>query len=396
MTHPGRVVVVGASASGLRVAEELRRNGYRGSLVLIGSEVHLPYDRPPLSKQVLTGAWGADRVALTTSERLAGLDIDLHLDRPAAALDATSRCVTFRDGSGLRADAVVVATGSAARRLPAGSDLAGVHSVRTIEDSQRLRTDLVQGRHLAVIGAGFLGMEIAAAGRSAGLDVTVVSASGPLERAVGSAVSRALADLHREQGVRLIQGSVDRLVDVAGRVGGVLLVDGTELPADLVVVAIGAVPATDWLSGSGLTIDDGVVCDSTLQAAEGVFAVGDVARWLESRSGRLIRIEHRMHATESAAVAALNVLGGGVDFTPLPFWWSDQYDSRIQAYGRPCGTAHLWQGDLADRKAVILFSEADLLTGAVGWNSAKQLRVARELLVQGASLGDAGATVPLP
>lgn len=396
MTHPGRVVVVGASASGLRVAEELRRNGYRGSLVLIGSEVHLPYDRPPLSKQVLTGAWGADRVALTTSERLAGLDIDLHLDRPAAALDATSRCVTFRDGSGLRADAVVVATGSAARRLPAGSDLAGVHSVRTIEDSQRLRTDLVQGRHLAVIGAGFLGMEIAAAGRSAGLDVTVVSASGPLERAVGSAVSRALADLHREQGVRLIQGSADRLVDVAGRVGGVLLVDGTELPADLVVVAIGAVPATDWLTGSGLTIDDGVVCDSTLQAAEGVFAVGDVARWLESRSGRLIRIEHRMHATESAAVAALNVLGGGVDFTPMPFWWSDQYDSRIQAYGRPCGTAHLWRGELADRKAVILFSEADLLTGAVGWNSAKQLRVARELLVQGASLGDAGATVPLP
>lgn len=396
MTQPGRVVVVGASAAGLRVSEELRRNGFLGDLVLLGSEVHLPYDRPPLSKQVLTGAWDADRAVLTSTERLAGLGIDLHLDRPAAALDATTRRVTFRDGSGLRADAVVVATGCTARRLPGGSALAGVHSVRTIEDSQRLRAEFLPGRRLVVIGAGFLGMEIAAAGRGAGLGVTVVSAGGPLERAVGAAVSRALADLHRERGVRLVRGAVDRLVEVARRVGGVLLADGTALPADLVVVAIGAVPTTDWLAGSGLTIDDGVVCDSTLRAAAGIFAVGDVARWWEPRSGRLMRIEHRTHATDSAAAAALNVLGAGMDFTPLPFWWSDQYDARLQAYGRPSGTAHLWQGDLADRKAVILFSEAGALTGAVGWNCPKQLRAARELLVQGASLVDAGVTVPLP
>jgi len=396
MTHPGRVVVVGASAAGLRVAQELRRNDFRGGLVLVGSEVHLPYDRPPLSKQVLTGAWDADRVALTSPQQLAGLDIDVRLDRPAAALDAGSRRVKFHDGSDVPADAVVIATGCAARRLPAGSGLAGVHSLRTVDDSQRLRAELIQGRRLVVVGAGFLGMEIAAVARGAGLDVTVVSSGGPLEHAVGLAVSGALADLHRERGVRLLLGlSVDRLVDACGRVQGVLLSDGTEVSADLVVVAIGAVPATDWLAGSGLTIDDGVVCDSTLRAADGVYAVGDVARWLEPRSGRLMRIEHRMHAAESAAMAALNVLGASDPFSPLPFWWSDQYEARIQAYGWPSATAHLWQGDLAERKAVILFSEAGVLTGAVGWNAVRQLRAARELLIEGAALSDAGPTVPL-
>ncbi len=397
MDPTGRVVVVGASAAGLSVVQELRRLGYPGELLLIGDEEHLPYDRPPLSKQVLTGAWEADRVALTTVEKIADLTVQARLGCRALALDADTRTVLLADGSSVDGSAVVIATGCSPRQLSGSAELVGVHTLRTLADSQQLRGELGAGRRVVVIGAGFLGMEIAAVAGGAGGIVTVVSEVAPMIRAVGTAVSGAIAELHREQGVQLlVGGAVDRLQERDGRAAGARLVDGTELAADVVVVAIGAVPATDWLAGSGLTIDDGVVCDEGLRAGPGVFAVGDVARWPDSRSGRLVRVEHRMHATESGAVAAANIMGHDLELAPIPFWWSDQYAARIQAYGWPSPVAHLWQGNLADRKAVVLYSKGDLLTGALGWNSVKQLRAARELLVRGVPLADVGPILPLP
>jgi len=348
-----RVVVVGASAAGLSVAEELRRHGYPGELLLIGDEVHLPYDRPPLSKQVLTGVWEADRVALTTVEKIADLTVQARLGCRALALDADTRTVLLADGSSVDGSAVVIATGCSPRLLPGSA-------------------------------------------RGAGGIVTVVSDVGPMVRAVGAAVSATIAELHREHDVQLlIGGAVDRMLERDGRATGVRLMDGTELAADVVVVAIGAVPATDWLAGSGLTIDDGVVCNEGLRAGPGIFAVGDVARWRDPRSGRLVRVEHRMHATESGAVAAANIMGHDLELAPIPFWWSDQYEAKIQAYGWPASTVHLWQGELADHKAVVLYSDGDLLTGALGWNSAKQLRAARELLVRGVPLAEVGPIRPL-
>lgn len=396
MTPPDRVIVVGASAAGLGTIEELRRQGYDGALALIGAEPHLPYDRPPLSKQLLTGAWAADKIALTTAARLAELEVDVRLDVTASALDAERATVTLADGTELAAGAVVVATGSTPRHLAGSPDVAGVHTLRTVGDSLQLRSELGHGRRLVVIGAGFLGLEIAAVASGLGSEVTVVSAQPPLLRVVGQAVSRSLAALHAENGVQLRIGSVAaRLTVDNGRVSGVELADGSTVPADSVVVAVGATPNTDWLVGSGLTIGDGVVCDSRLQAAPSVYAVGDVARWHDPRLGRLVRVEHRMHATESASVAAANLLGADSEFSPIPFWWTDQYSAKIQAYGWVGGTAHLWDGELADRKAVVLYSDGGIVTGALGWNSVRQLRAARALVAAGTPLSDAGPTTPL-
>ncbi|MDQ2844838.1 MAG: FAD-dependent oxidoreductase [Actinomycetota bacterium] len=402
MTLPDRVVVVGASAAGLGTVEELRRHGYSGALALIGAEAHLPYDRPPLSKQLLTGAWAADKIALTTAARLAELDVDLRLDVTASALDAARGTVTLADGAKLAADAVVVATGCTPRHLAGSADVAGdavvagVHTLRTVDDSLQLRSELGHGRRLVVIGAGFLGLEVAAVASGLGSEVTVVSAQPPLLRVVGSAVSRSLAALHSANGVQLRIGSAAaRLMVDDDRVCGVELADGSSIAADSVVVAVGATPTTDWLIGSGLTIQDGVVCDSRLQAAPFVYAVGDIARWHDPRLGRLMRVEHRMHATESASVAAANLLGADAEFSPIPFWWTDQYSAKIQAYGWVGGTAHLWDGELADHRSVVLYSDGGIVTGALGWNSVRQLRAARALVVAGTPLADAGPTTPL-
>ncbi len=405
MTMPGakgRVIVIGASAAGLTVAQELRRHGYTGEVQLIGDEEHLPYDRPPLSKQLLTGAWEADRLYLTSRDRLADLDVEVRLSKHAVALDIGSTgvgpVVRLDDGTELTSDSVVIATGCSPRQLPGTKPaITGLHTLRTLTDAQRLRDELGTGRRIVVIGGGFLGMEVAAVARTSGTQVTIISPGQPMVGAVGPAVGAALAELHTENGVRMLIGCpVEEITADTDRVTGVRLADGYRISCDTVVVAIGASPNTDWLTGSGLRIDDGVLCDATLLAAPGVYAAGDVARWRDPRSGQLIRVEHRMHAAESAAVVAANIMGQDLVYVPVPFWWSDQYSAKIQFYGWPSVAAHLWQGDLADRKAVVLYSnENGCLTGVLGWNSIKATRSARELLIAGACLGDVGRTKPL-
>ncbi|MFI1031646.1 NAD(P)/FAD-dependent oxidoreductase [Streptomyces sp. NPDC020951] len=384
---PAHVLVVGASASGLTTVETLRRKGYEGRITVLGDEPHPPYDRPPLSKQVLSGAWEPERAALRTQDLLSALDAEFVLGDPAVALDPATRSVRTRSGRELPADAVVIATGVRARRLPGSQDLAGVHVLRTLDDALALRTELLAGARLVVVGEGVLGSEIAATARTLGLDVTLAGPlSAPMALQVGPLVSGALAELHTERGVRLRLGNaVVGLTDRDGRVTGVRLAGDEVLPADAVVVAIGATPATEWLADSGLELDNGVVCDSRCRAGEGIYAVGDVARWHHESLGRLVRLENRTNATEQAMAVAGQILGDDRPYTPVPYFWTDQYDAKLQVHGFLPTDAEVdvVEGDLTARRFVARYRVDGRVTGVLGWNMPKQARLRRQEIVDG-------------
>ena len=374
------IVVVGASAAGLTAAETLRRQGFAGTVTVLGDELHLPYDRPPLSKQILAGAWEPERATLREDAHLQRLRLNLELGCRVAHVSSAARTVTLADGEQLRYDGLIIATGLRPRRLPFGHDLAGVHVLRTLDDALTLRAQLLAGPRVVVVGAGFLGSEIAATARGLGLDVSLVDVeSAPLARQVGTWAGGLVADMHRDQGVRLHMGR--SVVGFLGdnRVAAVVLDDETRLPADVVVVAIGSVPAVDWLADSGIPAGDGVLCDSTCRAAPGVYAAGDVANWPHLVTGGRGRLEQRANATEQAMAAAKNLLvgpAGAVDYTPIPFGWTDQYDTKIQTYGWcPDGAeVKVVDGDPRDRKFVALHYTDGRVVGALGWNSPRALR----------------------
>ena len=394
MTAPAHVLVVGAAASGLTVVETLRRKGYGGAITVLGDEPHSPYDRPPLSKQVLSGTWEPARAELRTEEILAGLQAEFHLGDPAAALDVPTRTVRTESGRELRADAVVIATGVRARTLPGQELLAGAHVLRTLDDSLVLRADLLAATRLVVVGEGVLGCEIAATARTLGLDVTLAGPlAAPMALQVGPLVSEALAALHTERGVRLRLGAgVAGLTGAGGRVTGVRLATGEVLPADVVVVAIGAVPATDWLADSGLELDNGVVCDARCRAAEGIYAVGDVARWHHEHLGRLLRLENRTNATEQAMAVAATLLGEEQAYLPVPYFWTDQYDAKLQVHGFLPADAQVdvVEGDLTARRFVARYLHGGRVTGVLGWNMPKRTRLRRQEVV------DALRSTPAP
>jgi NADPH-dependent 2,4-dienoyl-CoA reductase/sulfur reductase-like enzyme len=381
MTGPARVLVVGAAAAGLSTVEALRRKGYAGEVVVLGAEPHAPYDRPPLSKQVLSGAWEPARAALRTQETLSALDADLVLGDPAVALDPVTRTVRTASGRELRADAIVIATGLRPRTLPGQEGLDGVHVLRTLDDARSLRRNLSDGARLVVVGEGVLGAEITATARMLGLDVTMTGPQpAPMALQVGPLVSAALAALHHERGVRLRLGSgVAGLTAEGTRVTGVRLGTGEVLPADVVVVAIGASPATEWLAGSGLRLDNGVVCDTRCRAADGIYAVGDVARWHHERLGRLVRLENRTNATAQATAVAGVILGADEPYVPVPYFWTDQFDAKLQVHGfLPVDAdVDVVEGDVAARRFVARYRSGGVVTGVLGWNMPKQARLRR-------------------
>lgn len=385
MTPPARVLVVGASASGLSTVEALRRKGYGGGITVLGAEPHAPYDRPPLSKQVLSGAWEPARSALRTQEVLSALDAEFVLGDAAVALDTATRTVRAQSGRDLRADAIVIATGVRPRALPGQEGLTGVHVLRTLDDALTLRKDLLGCARLVVVGEGVLGSEIAATARTLGLEVTLVGPlRAPMALQVGPLVSGLLAELHGERGVRLRLGTgVAGFDGEDGRVRGVRLSTGEVLPADAVVVAIGASPATEWLADSELHLDNGVVCDSRCRAAEGIYAVGDVARWHHERLGRLIRLENRTNATEQAAAVAGVILGEDRPYLPVPYFWTDQFDAKIQVHGLlPVESeVDVVEGDVSARRFVARFRSDGVVTGVLGWNMPKQVRLRRQEIV---------------
>ncbi|MEU8646650.1 FAD-dependent oxidoreductase [Streptomyces sp. NPDC048674] len=383
------VTVVGASLSGLYAARELRAQGFDGRLVIVGAEPHLPYDRPPLSKDFLTGHAGEDQLALTDAEESAQLDVAWLLGVGARGLDTRGRAVVLGDGRTVPTDGVVVATGASARRLP-GDGLPGVHTLRTLDDARALRAELTAGpRRVVVVGGGFVGAETASSCTALGHDVTIVEAAPlPLVPQLGPEMAAVCAALHRRAGTRLVTGAAVagfRAGGAApGTVTGVELRDGRMLPADVVIVGIGAVPNTGWLADSGLHLQDGVVCDAGCATAlPNVVAVGDVARV----GG--IRAEHWTSATEQPRAAVASLLAGRTveSARPLPYFWSDQYGARIQFAGRrhPADTVRIVEGDLDDGAptadgVLALYERGHRTTAVLSVNRPRPfLRVRREL-----------------
>ena len=382
-----KVVIVGASLAGLRAAESLRRLGYQGRLVVVGAEKHLPYDRPPLSKELLQGQWDVDRIGLRKRpyEELA---LDLRLGVRAGALDLAARELRLDDGTRERFDALVIATGASARRLPGQPELEGLHLLRTLDDSLAIRAALERGPRVAVVGAGFIGSEVAASCRARGLEVTLLEPLPvPLARGLGEAMGNVCAALHRDHGVDLRCGVGVTGFEGAGRIERLALSDGSKLAADLVVVGVGAAPETAWLAGSGLRIDNGVVCDAYCSAAPGVFAAGDVARWHNPLFAEDMRIEHWSNAVEQGSYVAERLAGsdvGAEPFAPVPFFWSDQYDVKIQFAGRMRGDdeVRIVAGSPAERKLTALYGRNGRLCGVLTFSRPRDLAKYRRLIAE--------------
>ncbi|MGY5127063.1 NAD(P)/FAD-dependent oxidoreductase [Streptomyces nigrescens] len=448
------IAVVGASAAGLAAAEALRRGGWRGPLTLIGDEPHLPYDRPPLSKQLLHGAWEPDRLLLRTEEQLAPLGLDLRLGTRATGLDVATRTLTLDGREKLGCAGVIIATGVAAHTLPGADRIAGVHTLRTLDEALALRGGLANGgtpagegvasggppggggvasggppgsggvaaggggggRRLVIVGNGVLGCEAAAVARELGHEVTLVGIEAtPMAAAVGTEVGELLAEEHRARGVRLLTGAVDgfetapaapagtdpqvtavRLANGAAGGGG-----GSSLPADLVLLAIGSRPAVEWLADPALDTTDGLRCDAYCAAAPGIYAAGDVARWDHPVHGRPVRFEHRMNATEQGMAAARNLLAeltatadatGAAEnapaperrpFAPVPYFWSDQYDLKLQAYGLTAGADRVEATvlDRAERRILALYGRDGHAVGVLAAGiPPRQLRALRAVV----------------
>lgn len=380
---PRGVVIVGAGAAGLSVAEGLRRGGYDGRLRMFGAEEHLPYDRPPLSKQVLLGQWTEERTRLREPQQLDDLEIELHLGQRAAGLDTRRRTVRMHDTSDVHYDQLVIATGLTPRKLPQQRGLAGVHSIHSLEDARALRAGLTTAHRIVIVGSGVLGCEVAASARSLGVEVTMVSPSSTtMLRQLGPDTGGILAEMHRERGVDLrLSTRLDSLIGSDGHVDGVLLEDGELLSVDLVVIAVGSNPTTEWLGGSGLVLEDGIVCDDRCRAADRVWAAGDVARFPDPRTGALMRLENRTNATDQGLAVAANILGADEPYAPIPYFWTDQYDLKIQSHGTPAQDTALVHGSITDRRFVALHGDGDSVTGAVGFNRPKQTRQWRQHVV---------------
>ena len=360
------VVIVGGGLAAARTAEQLRRAEYTGRITIVSDEVHLPYDRPPLSKEVLRKE--VDDVALKPREWYDEKDVTLRLGAAATGLDTAEQTVTLDDGSAIGYDELVIATGLVPRRIPAFPDLEGIRVLRSFDESMALRGHASAARHAVVIGAGFIGCEVAASLRSRGVDVVLVEPQPtPLASVLGEQIGELVARLHRDEGVDVRLGVGVAEVRGQGRVDTVVLTDGTELTADLVVVGIGSRPATEWLEGSGIEVDNGVICDEAGRtSAPNVWALGDVASWRDA-TGHQARVEHWSNVADQARVVVPAMLGQDVpSAVVVPYFWSDQYDVKIQCLGEPEADdiVHLVEDD--GRKFLAYYERDGVLVGVVG------------------------------
>jgi NADPH-dependent 2,4-dienoyl-CoA reductase/sulfur reductase-like enzyme len=391
----GPIVIVGAGLAGLRTAEELRRAGYEGELILVGEESRLPYDRPPLSKQFVRGE--TDDTTLRPEEFFVEKRIELRRGTAAVGVDTTARQVGLADGSTLDYAQLIIATGLQPRRLPGLPDLKGVHVLRGHADAAALRAELASAGRALVVGAGFIGCELAASFRAGGVAVVLVEPQPtPLASVLGEQVGELVARMHRAEGVDLRCGiGLDTFfADDAERVRGAKLSDGTEVAADLVVVGVGSRPVTEWLADSGIALADpaaggGVLADEVGRtSADGVWAVGDAAAWLHE-TGQHKRVEHWTNAGEQAKLLACALLGAEPPTAArVPYFWSDQYDVKIQALGTPSAADQVEIVSYDGRKFLAYYSQAGNLTGVVGAGMTAQVMKARAKIAAGAPVAE--------
>jgi NADPH-dependent 2,4-dienoyl-CoA reductase/sulfur reductase-like enzyme len=372
----------------------LRRGGFAGDVSVVSAERHAPYNRPPLSKAVLTGEAEPESTALAGRDELERLEVDLRLGEIATGLDLERREVHIGEAR-LPFDGLVIATGASPRRLASLEGIEGVRLLRTLEDAVALRGELEQGPRVLVVGCGFIGSEVASSARTRGLDVTVVDVSPtPLAHAIGCQMGAVMASLHTEHGTVLRLGTSVAALEGDGRVERVRLSDGNVVNADLVVVGVGVTPNTAWLDSSGLTVADGVVCDSTLNAGHpGVYAAGDVARWHNDLFDQSLRVEHWTTAGDHGAHVARNLLS---EERPKPFAdagyiWSDQYGVKLQVVGLTTGADEVTvvHGDEDERKFVAWYRRGTRIVGALGIASPPIVMRSRQLIERRVSWDEA-------
>ncbi|WGM47495.1 p-cumate 2,3-dioxygenase system, ferredoxin--NAD(+) reductase component [Brevundimonas sp. NIBR10] len=392
------IAIVGASLAGLNAAETLRREGFAGRLVVFGDEPHFPYDRPPLSKEIARGDWPPEKAALPIDALLD--DAEWKLGCAVTGLDAASRTLTYGEGQSESFDGIVIATGAAPRRLP-GTYIKGVHVVRTLDDAIALRDDLARpGCRVVVVGAGFVGQEAAASARKLDLSVTMIEAVAPAAHVLGAEIGGIIGDMHRRHGVDVRLGVAAAAFEGVERLERVHLSDGSVVAADVAILGIGVTPNTGWLEGSGLTIDNGLVCDETCLAAPGIVAAGDIARWPNRRYGELRRVEHWDNAVRQAEHAAKRLLadGGGLNpgpYMPVPWFWSDQYGLKMQLVGSPVAhdEVRIVFGSGEEERFVALYRRADRLVAALGLAATGKLLKFRRMLENDPSWEEALAAV---
>jgi NADPH-dependent 2,4-dienoyl-CoA reductase/sulfur reductase-like enzyme len=381
------VTIVGAGPAGVGLAGNLRRRGFEGGITLIGAETADPYDRPPLSKAFLTGAQTADHLRLASWAELTHMGVDTIPGRSAHSLDPARRTVTLDTGEALESDEIVIATGVKARTLRDFEHLDGCMTLRTLEDARRLRSRLRPGVRVVILGAGFIGLEAAAVLTALQCTATIVEPRATaLADRLPAAVSAWLTSTHRERGARFHFGA--SVTDIRGDRGGAMTVQlttGEALDADVVLVGIGTIPQTDWLESSGLVLRNGVQCDAYSRAAEGVYAIGDVSSPFHPALGRHLRMEHRSNASEQALALAETLTGEPREHSPLPFFWTDQFEYKIQMFGVASNDTEfrVVDGAVADRYFIGAYEGAAGIEAVLACNAPpKQLMTYRRELTR--------------
>ncbi len=381
------IVVVGASLAGGRAVETLRQEGFAGRIVLIGAEADRPYERPPLSKTVLRGEGVEEKIFLRPPEYYDEQSIELRLGARATALRPAERQVTLSDGHSVDYDKLLIATGARVRQLRApGIDLPGVYYLRSLADARTIRDASREASRIVVVGAGFIGAEVAASSRMIGKDVAVLEMLPvPLQRALGDVVGGIYGEIHRDHGVdlRLNEGITE--FRGHGRLEQVVTSSGATIDCDLAVVGVGVQPDVDWLADSGLLLQNGIVVDEFQRTnLPDVFAAGDVANWWHPTLGERLRIEHYENAQNQGVAAAKSMLGAGEPYAPVPYFWSDQYDLNLQYVGHASGQDEIvFRGDPASRKFLVFYLRDGRIRAALGINRHREVSAARRLIRDG-------------
>lgn len=386
-------LIVGANLAGGRAAEALRQAGFEGRIILVGDEPYRPYNRPPLSKEFLAGDYPEEKLYLRPADFYEQQRIELRLGVRATALDVNARTVELDSGERVSFDRLLIATGVRLRRLRVpGADLAGIHYLRTIRDAEQIRAELAPGRKVVIVGAGFIGAEIAAVCRQRGLDVTLVELlPAPMQQALGEEVGRIIGRYHEEQGVHLHMGDGVQAFRGNGRVWEVITGSGQVYPCDFVVVGIGVIPETDWLERSGVALENGVIVDEYCETnIPGIFAAGDVANWWHPTLRERLRVEHETNAQSQGVTAARNMVGQRTVYDPVPFVWSDQYDLQL----RYVGHASHWdtvvlRGNVEARSFSAFYLLDSQIRAVFAVNRNQDVMAARRLIQAGATASPA-------